>query len=292
MKVFTDSAANLSPEKTSQLDIEVIPFHLTFMGKTYRDGVDLFPEQLYQLYTENPDEYSTTSQPSVGDFATRYDELGEEEILSIHLSSGLSGAYSSAENATHISKNKNVIIIDSRTVGPALGWMVEIAALGVRLSWPKERILSAVEQVKHNTLTMVSFSDVKYLIQSGRVSHLKGLMASLLHIKPIIGMNEEDGRYKTLGQEITNSRAVRKMSEILLARFGEQKIRLQLMHGSNLPGVGQLKEAVTRTMDCVEEKLVSVTTVLGAHAGPTVIGLAAMPEALISSLLGERSAAF
>jgi DegV family protein with EDD domain len=283
MKVVTDAAANLSSQKAAELQIEMVPFQITFMGKTYRDGVDILPEDLYRMYTENPGEFSTTSQPSVGDFVAAYEKYPDEDILSIHLSSGLSGAYSSAVHAARIVSEERVMVVDSKTVGPALGWMVEIAAHGAKLGWTRQRILDAIEKIKENTITMVSFSDVKYLRASGRVSHLQGIIASILKIKPIIGMNEETGMYSSLGQEMTVGRAVGKMVDIVHKRFGQQKIRLQLMHGSNLPGVEQLHTAITGMMSCVEEKLIPVTLVLGAHAGPTVIGLAAMPFSIYES---------
>jgi DegV family protein with EDD domain len=285
MKIVTDAAANISAEKAAELGIEVVPFQVTFMGQTYRDGVDIEPADLYQLYSEHPHEFSSTSQPSVGDFVSSYEKYRDEEILSVQLSSGLSGAYSSAEHAAQMMPEQNVTVFDSKMVGPALGWMVEIAAYGARMGWTKERIIEAMKKVKENTITIVSFSDIRHLIHSGRVNHLQGIVASILKIKPIIGMNPEDGRYSNVGQELTMSRVVRKMSEVVHQKFGDQKIRLQLMHGNNLPGVELLKSAIDGVMNTVEEKLVPVTLVLGAHAGPTVIGLAAMPQAIFDSLM-------
>jgi len=284
MKVVTDAAANLTHERAAELGVTVVPFQVTFRGKTYKDGVDILPEDLYRMYTEYPDDFCETSQPSVGDFMQVYQENAGEDILSIHLSSGLSGAYSSAEHALRITEHQNVTVVDSRTVGPALGWMVETAARGVKLGWSKERILAAVKKVGENTITMVAFSDMKYLKHSGRVSHIKGIIASVLRIKPIIGMNPADGRYSNVGQEMTLSRAAHKMVAVVQARFGDQKLRLQLMHGSNLPGVDTLREAVRGALNAVEEQLTTVTLVLGAHAGPTVIGLAAAPQAVFDQL--------
>lgn len=282
MKIVTDAAANLSGEKVAEMGVRVVPFQITFMGKTYRDGVDIQPADLYRLYSENPHQFSLTSQPAVGDFISVYEQLGDEEIISVHLSSGLSGTYSSAEQAARMLGHRLITVFDSRTVGPALGWMVEIAARGARLGWPKERILEAMQRIKENTLTMVTFSDIRHLIHSGRVSHLQGIVASLLKIKPIIGMNPEDGRYSNVGAEMTMARALRKMVGVVHHKFGSQKLRLQLMHGDNLPGVELLKGAVAEMLDAVEEKLVPVTLVLGAHAGPTVVGLAAAPQALFN----------
>jgi DegV family protein with EDD domain len=287
MKIITDTAANISQQKAAELGVDVIPFKVDFMGRTYRDGVDITPEELYVLYMQHPDEYPLTSTPSSGDFVSAYEKMGDEEVLSIHLSSGLSGVYSAAQAAADMMERKNVTVIDTKTVGPALGWMVEISAYGVRHGWSKEHILEAMNQVKENTITMVAFSDIKYLIHSGRVSHLQGIIASILKIKPIIGMNEVDGRYKSLGQGLLMSKVTQKMAELLEHRFGSQQIRLQLMHGSNLPGVAQLRTAVMGMMNCIEDKLTPVSTVLGAHAGPTVIGLAAMPMALFGKLTSE-----
>lgn len=286
MKVVTDASANLPADLAADLGVTMVPFQVTFMGKTYRDGIDIHPEDLYRMYLEHPDQFVTTSQPSAGDFITAYEALPDEEILSIHLSSGLSGAYATAEHAARMLPHRSVTVIDSRTVGPALGWMVETAAKGVKLGWSKERILEAVQKVKDNTITMVSFSDISHLIHSGRVSHLRGVIAAILRIKPIIGMNEEDGRYSQVGQEMTVKRAARLMVHKVHDRFDGQKLRVQLMHGSNLPGVELLRAAVHEVLNAVEDPLVPVTLVLGAHAGPTVTGLAAAPQSVFDELFG------
>jgi len=286
MKIVTDAAANLTAEQAAELGVDVVPFQVTFMDKTYRDGVNIRPEDLYRMYLEYPHEFVTTSQPSVGDFVSVYKKYPEEEILSIHLSSGLSGAYSSAVHAAQMVPNPNITVVDSFTVGPALGWMVETAAKGIRLGWNKERILAAVNKVKANTITMVTFTDLKHLIHSGRVSHLKSIFAAILKIKPIIGMNPDNGRYSSVGQDMTLNRSVHRMARVVHERFGDQALRIQLMHGSNLPGVDLLRAAVHETLKGDEEPLVPVTLVLGAHAGPTVVGIAAAPQAVFAEIFG------
>ncbi len=285
MKIVTDAAANLSPDKALELGVEVVPFRVTFMGRTYRDGVDILPEELYRLYTQFPDQFSETSQPSVGDFVSTYKKFAGEEIISIHISSGLSGAYSSAEHAARMLSDRLVTVIDSFTVGPALGWMVEVAAVGVKNNWPKDRLLEAVRQVRESTLTMATFTDLRYLIHSARINHLRSIFASALKIKPIIGMNAMDGRLCNLNIAMTLNQAVKKMAATAFNRFGEQKLRLQCMHGNNLPGVGLLREAVHGLLNAVEDRLVPVTLVLGAQAGPTVVGLAAAPQVLFDNFI-------
>jgi DegV family protein with EDD domain len=286
MKVITDTAANLGPEKARGLGVEVIPFSVTFMGKTYRDDADISPEELYRLFSENPGQFPTTSQPSVGDFVAFYEKYKGEEIISVQMSSGLSGTYSAAVTAAQMVPDGRISVVDSKTLGPVEGWMVEVAARGAKLGWTLDCTLEAIQRLRANSLTFFTIGDLKYLIHGGRIDHLHSLIGSLLKIKPVIGMNDEDGRYKTFSQEMTMSRAMRKMAEMIANCFGKQKMRVQMAHGNNLPGIELLRVAVSDMLDCIEDKLLAVTPVLGAHTGPSLVGVAAVPAAVYEELLG------
>jgi DegV family protein with EDD domain len=286
MKIITDTAANLGPEKARELGVEVVPFCVTFMGKTYRDDTEISPEELYHLFSENPGQFPTTSQPSVGDFVAFYQKFQGEEIISVQVSSGLSGTYSAAITAAQMVPDGKISVVDSKTLGPAQGWMVELAARGAKLGWTMERTLKAVQRLRENSLTLFTIGDLKYLIHGGRIDHLHSLIGSLLKIKPVIGMNDEDGRYKTFSQEMTMSRAMRKIAEIIANRFGKQKMRVQPAHGNNQAGIELLRVAFSDMLDCIEDKVLSITPVLGAHTGPTLVGAAAMPVSIYEELLG------
>ena len=150
MKVVTDSAANFSPERAKELGVEMVPFSVTFMGKTYRDGADITPEELYHMFSENQGHYPTTSQPSPGDYAAIYQKYPDEEMISVHISSGLSGSYSSAVTAANMVSNERISVVDSRTLGPVEGWMVELAAQGAKLGWARDHILAAMHTLREN----------------------------------------------------------------------------------------------------------------------------------------------
>ena len=286
MKVITDTAANLAPERARELGVEVVPFCVTFMGKSYRDDTEISSEELYRLFSNNPGEYPTTSQPSVGDFVSFFQKYKGEEILSVQVSSGLSGTWSAAMTAAQMVPDSKIAVVDSKVLGPVQGWMVEVAARGAKLGWGLERTLKAVQRLRENSLTLFTIGDLRYLIHGGRIDHLHSLIGSLLKIKPVIGMNEEDGRYKTFSQELTMSRAVHKIGELIGSRFGTQKLRVQPAHGNNPAGIDLLRVAVSGMLDCIEDKVLSITPVLGAHTGPTLVGEAAMPAAIYDELLG------
>jgi DegV family protein with EDD domain len=286
MKIVTDTASNLTPERASELGVEVVPFRITYMGKTYLDGVDLSPAGLYELFNHHPNEFAVTSQPSPGDYQAVYEKYPGEEIVSIQLSSGLSGSYNSAVTAVQSMATDLVSVVDSLMIGPAQSWMVEVAALGARKGWSRERIVAAVKQVKEATFTTVGFTDISHLVHSGRVSHIRGIMASILKIKPMIGMDPVIGCFSPLGQSRSVEGVARRMADLTFQKIGAQKTRLQLMHGTNLPAVETLRSALMGVVDSVEEEVARITTVIGAHAGPTCFGLAAAPTALFTSLLG------
>ncbi len=121
MKVITDTAANLGPEKARALGVEVVPFSITFMGKTYRDDTEISPEALYRLFSDNEGQFPTTSQPSVGDLVAFYQKYKGEEILSVQVSSGLSGTYSAAITAAQMVPDGRISVVDLEDPGPGAG---------------------------------------------------------------------------------------------------------------------------------------------------------------------------
>ncbi|TLN07186.1 hypothetical protein FDZ74_12725, partial [bacterium] len=126
---------------------------------------------------------------------------------------------------------------------------------------------------------------LKYLIHGGRISHIKGLVASLLNIKPIIGVEKENGKYFQLGQEITLKRAISRQADLLVKRFGEgTKLRVQPLHANNLPGTEWLRERIEQLFEVEWLPTISITPALGAHVGTGLVGMAVSPAALFTKL--------
>lgn len=131
MQIVTDSGCDLTltPAQTAALNIHVVPLSVTLAGKSYREGLDIKPHDFYELLAAT-EELPTTSQPAAGDLAEIYRRLAasDPDILSIHLSSGLSGTVNAAQLATTLVPEANVTVIDTRTLSAAAGWQVEAAA--------------------------------------------------------------------------------------------------------------------------------------------------------------------
>lgn len=276
MQIVTDSAADLTPEQISDLPITFAPLNLHLGGKSYLSGVDIQPAEFYALL-ETSQEFPTTSQPSAGDFAALYRRLAEHdpEILSIHVSSGLSGTLSAARQGAALVPEAHVTFFDSMTLSSPLGWMVQTAGKAVKLGWSKERILDRLHQLRNRTQGLFTLNTLKYLVHGGRISHLKGLLASLLNIKPIIGPEKEHGIYATYAQERTLQRALQRFPDIVSQLMpGLKRLRVQLLHGQNPEAIERLREIMASRFDCRFEPVAVIAPVLGAHTGPSLVGMA------------------
>ncbi len=279
MQIVTDQGMDLSPEQTGGLNIHTVPLRITLNGKTYIGGKDIDYVSFYQMLSET-ESFPTTSQPAPGEFAELYRKLAGEdpEILSIHMSSGLSGTVNAARMGAQMVPEANVTIVDSKTLSCPLGWQVEAAAKAIRAGWAREEVLSLLDRVREHTEGIFTLADLKYLIHGGRISHLKGLMASVLNIRPVIGVAKDDGKYYAWGQGITFKRAVHKLTDIVAEKFPQGTVlRVQLLHGNNLGGVEMLRERISSLFECWFDDVVPVAPILGAHTGPSVVGMAVAP---------------
>ncbi len=281
MKIVTDSGTDvhLPPEQLAELNIHVIPLVVTLEGKTYREGVDIETEEFYRLLTAT-ESLPSTSQPSSGDFAALYRKLAQEdpEILSIHISSGLSGTVDSARLGASQVPEANVTIVDTKTLSAAAGWQVEAAARCAKAGWSKEKILQVLERIKNVSDSIYTLSELKYLIHGGRISHMKGLIASILNIKPIIGVEKVRGTYVQLGQARAFKGAIRGLVDVIAKQYAAgSKLRLQVLHAFNLEGAQLLQEELKQRFECVWLPLGNISLVLGAHTGPSMVGVAYAP---------------
>ena len=188
MQIITDSGTDvyLSPEQRSELNIHVVPLVVTLDGKSYREGVDIQPGEFYSLLAAT-DGLPTTSQPSAGDFAETYRQLAttDRDILSIHMTSGLSGTFNAAKAGAELATEANVTVVDTKTLSAAAGWQVVAAARAAKAGWSNEQILPMLERISAASDSAYTLKELKYLIHGGRISHMKGLIASALNIKPL-----------------------------------------------------------------------------------------------------------
>ncbi len=281
MQILTDSGYDLHPEQTAGHKFHTLPLKLTLEGVTYRSGIDIQSEAFYDLLSET-DDMPITSTPSPGEFKSLYEEIAQvdPEILSIHISSGLSGTYNSAVTAAAETTNAKITLVDTRTLSAEMGWQLEAAIKGLGAGWSLDKILALMTDVREKSEMLFTLPDLSYLIHGGRISHLKGLVASLLGIKPLIGVDKEDGKYYDRGKSRTFKRALKAIPDYIAKNISEgTHLRAQIGHAGNPEGARDLQEAVEKLFPCDWLPDCSISPVLGAHTGRGLVGLVFAPLA-------------
>ena len=278
MQIVTDSGTDLSltSDQLAELNIHIVPLVVTLDGKSYREGVDIKPGDFYSLLAST-DGLPVTSQPSAGDFAETYRHLAatDPDILSIHMTSGLSGTFNSALQAAEMVPEANITHVDTKTLSAAAGWQVEAAARGLQAGWGHEKILGILKRIGDASESIYTLKELKYLIAGGRISHMRGLIASLLNIKPLIGVEKVNGTYVQHGQVRTFKSAVRGLVNLMTKLHKEgDALRVQVLHSFNPEGAAMLRELIDQRFDCTWLPVGPMSLVLGAHTGPSMVGVA------------------
>lgn len=277
MQIVTDTGMdlNLTPDEMPDMEIHVVPHVITLEGKTYRSGIDITAEELYDRLAAS-NNFPETSQPSAGEFADQFRQLAstDPDILAITMSSGLSGTYNAARLGAEMAPQANVTVVDSKTLSGVMGWQVAGAARAIKLGWSKDRIADLVRRIVAVSDSIYTLDDLKYLIHGGRISHMKGLLASMLKIRPIIGVAKDNGAYEQLAMMRTFERALDGIVEIVLKKHpAGTPLRTQVVHAGNLHGAEQLREKMDRFFKCAWQPISSISPVLGAHTGPSMVGV-------------------
>jgi DegV family protein with EDD domain len=282
LQILTDTAADtgLTPAELAELKITVIPQIIQLDGKTYRSGIDLQPAELYRRMAEEG-RFPGTSTPSAGDFAQVYRQMAaaDADILSIHVSGALSATLQAARMGANLTPEVNVTVVDGRSLSVVLGWQVAAAARALRAGWPLERVLELIQQVRRASESIFTVTDLRHLIHGGRISHLRGMLASALQIKPLIGLSSDDGRPFQIGMARTFSRAVSDLVKYIARKHPPgSKLRALVGHSFNPEGAALLREQVDRLFQCRWLPEVCISPVLGAHSGPTMAGVVFAPQ--------------
>ena len=282
MQIVTDRAMDLAPEQLEGYSLSYAPLRLTLDGITYKSGEDIQPAEFYKLLSET-DSFPTTSLPSAGEFAELYRSAAktDPDILSIHISSGLSGTLDAARAGAAMVPEANVTFFDSMTLSCPLGWHVEAALHALKQGWKLEAILEMLPKISEKAHGIFTLPVLKYLIHGGRISHLRGLVGSMLNIKPIIGVDKITGKYISFGQEITFRRSMNKLVETITRWVPEGgKLRVQLLHANNIEATEFLRQRLDQLFECVYLPTTTIAPVLGAHTGPGMVGMAFGPAEL------------
>jgi len=269
VRIVTDSTADLTPEQQRAAGITVVPLNVHFGDQVFRDHVDLTTDEFFRRLKASS-QLPRTSQPSVGVFEEAYRTLleGGDEIVSVHLSSKVSGTFNSALMAAQSVGDGKVDVVDSLSTSMALGFMALEAADLARAGRDRQTVTECLRGLVAKARVICVVDTLTYLERGGRIGKARALLGSLLNVKPILQL--KDGEVVPLGRARGRPQALNRLVE-LLERDGKVS-RLAIMHGAAKADAEQLRARVASTYPGVDIQLTEIGAVLGTHTGPGVIG--------------------
>jgi DegV family protein with EDD domain len=269
VKIVTDSTSDLPPEVARELGITVVPAYVHFGSQSFRDGVDITPEQIYERMLSGP-VHPTTSSPAPGDFTDVYNRLSGEtdEIVCLTVTSKQSAIYEAAMTGKQSFKGKSrVEVIDSQSVTMGLGLIAMLAAREARSGKAIDDVLEAVRSAIPRTHGMATLDTIKYVVKGGRLGRGSGLLGSLVKVKPLLEI--KDGWIRLSGVTRTRSVGMERLRQCAMRHLPIEDAAV--VHGNAFREAESLAERIRSASPQIRPVIAKLGSALGVHGGPQTL---------------------
>jgi DegV family protein with EDD domain len=277
LHIVTDGAADVPNAWEKEYDINIIPINIQFGEKTYLQNVDLDREGFYKLVDETR-KIPKTSQPSPHQFMEFYKKIAQkgDTILSVHVTSKLSGTYASAVAAAEELKDMfKILPVDSTGGSLGLGFMCREARKLDRAGKSADQIVKYLEGIRERVRIILTLDTLDYARMSGRVGTLSAALASLLNVKPIAVL--KNGMVDMVEKVRTRKAALDRVLEMAEEEFGKQPIYLGIVHARDLTSGNALMVEAKKRFNCKDAVLIDLSISLAANFGPGTVGIVLYP---------------
>ena len=276
-KIVIDGGGDMPRGWAEEFEFQVIPINIHFKGVTYRQGADLTDEDFYRTCDASP-EIPKTSQPTPQQFIDLYKKIANlgDTILSLHISSKLSGTFESAVLAAReLVGQYHIIPFDTLSGSAALAYMAREVRLMDRAGESLQQILQRLEFIRRNIQIVLTLDTMEYARKSGRVKALQAAVASILNVKPILTVREG---VILMGEKVrTRRRSLERIIEIMSERFGNREVNVAVVAARDPDVIQVLLEKVRQSLNCCEVIVTDLSIGVAANLGPGTAGLIAYP---------------
>lgn len=269
VRIVTDSSCDIPPEIIQTLDIIVVPMNIHFGTDTLQEGVTISRHEFYERLVREAPNVPKTSQPSPGTFMQAYQKIAEQskEIISIHVSSALSGTYNSALNAArqmNEAKDAHITVIDSRNASMCLGWMVIASAEAAQRGESTAEIINLALDMIPRLHIPSMLETLEYVRYGGRIGKAQAFLGTLLNIKPILGI--EGGEVIPIEKARTKGKALERLIEITRQYSPFEDVAV--MHTHSIETAMEVVEMLAPYHPRDRIIISETCAAIGAHVGP------------------------
>ncbi|OGO74316.1 MAG: hypothetical protein A3K41_11235 [Chloroflexi bacterium RIFOXYD12_FULL_57_15] len=285
MKIVTDCAADMPADELEKLGVTQAPLFIQFPEGEV-NSADITADAFYDRLEAMRPQIPTTAMPSTGLFAELYRKVAQagENILSIHISSGLSGTINAArEGGEQARPEADVNFWDSLTLSGGERFQVLAAAFASKAGWAMDAIKERMTKIREKTEVIYTLDTLEYLARGGRIGRVKAIAGALLNLKPIIRV-DTDGKYSTVKTERTLGKSMTAIAEHLYEKYAQTPVWVTVLHGRFADKAEALKTELTQKLNVAKLEVMRISPVLGVHTGPGIVGAAVVPMELMSDL--------
>ena len=272
IRIITDSSSDITPKRGEELQIDVMPLTVRFGEEVYRSGVDITNDEYYKKLISY-DELPTTAQVNPFEFEKKYKEYLDQgdEIISIHLSSEISGTYQSAVIAKDSLETDKITIIDSRNVCSALGLLAIIAGQMRDKGASVQEITDAIQSYIPKLRLFVALETLDYVRKGGRVSSTVAFIGTALGLHPIVSL--VDGKIEVVDKAKGKKSAIKWLTNKLEKTPNKKGLPLLVGHAFAEEKGKILKETLEeRGVENIIDN-VCMGAVVGTYSGPDAVGV-------------------
>ena len=271
--IVVDSTADFPDAAERFPNWRVVPLYVRFGDESYRDYVELGPDEFYVKLAAAAD-LPTTSQPTPGDFLAVYEELAPryDRILSLQISSTLSGTYGSAVAAAGLLGGDKVRVIDTRTVSASLALLALAVQRRLERGTTDEEVDEFVARYGREHMLLFTVATLEYLARGGRIGRAAALAGNLLNVKPILTIR--DGEVLPIKRVRGNAKAFAEFVRLFAETTSDgPELRVGIAHAAADEKAESLRQMVRRERPRAHVELVTTLgPVISTHAGPGAVG--------------------
>lgn len=274
--IVTDSTAYIPPELSRGLPIYAAPLQVIWGEETFRDGIDIQPTEFYQRLSQAK-VMPTTSQATPAAFLDLYGKLLDQgyEILSVHISSKLSGTLDSSTQACAHFPGAPIVQVDSLTTSMAMGFPALAAAKAAVAGASLAECKAIAERGFKHSGVLFAVGTLEYLRRGGRIGGAAAFLGTALNLKPILELRE--GKIEAVERVRTMNKAIDRLLDLFEERIGARRpIHFAALHANAPEEARKLLERARQRFDpsdIADAVLAEVSPVIGTHTGPGCMGL-------------------